>query len=323
VMSLVNGQLLFRSSSYTKPTAWYRYEPQDNKSAETALRAKSAVAFDDVEAVREFAVSKDGTKVPLTIIRKKGLNLDGNHPALLTGYGGFDISLTPRFDPSNRPWLDAGGIVAIANLRGGGEYGDEWHQAGMLTRKQHVFDDFIACAEHLIQAHYTNPSKLGIWGGSNGGLLMGAVLTERPDLFRAVVSEAGLYDMLRFETTQNGQFNVTEYGSVKHRDQFKALYAYSPYEHVVKGTKYPAVLLTVGENDLRVDPWHSRKFAAKLQAASTSGWPILLISFSAAGHGGIGAGEDQRIAMEAYNWAFLFDQLGVKFVSPPLQRMAK
>jgi len=319
VLRMPNGELLFRNGSYIKPGAWHVFDPQQNKTSVTALRSTSPVDFGDVEAVREFGVSQDGTKVPINIIRKKGIQLDGSHPTILTGYGGFGISLTPWFDPSLRMLLDAGGVYAIANLRGGGEFGEEWHKAGMLTNKQHVFDDFIAAAEHLIQAKYTNPQKLGIEGGSNGGLLMGAVLTQRPDLFRAVVSVAGLYDMLRFETTQNGQFNVTEYGSVRDPEQFRALFAYSPYHHVMDGKKYPAVLLTVGENDLRVDPWHSRKFAARLQAATASGKPVLLLSFSDAGHGGIGAGQDQRIAMEAFNWSFLFDQLGVTFANPPLE----
>ena len=237
---------------------------------------------------------------------------------MLTGYGGFGLSMTPYFDPGSLPWLDAGGVMAIASLRGGGEFGEDWHQQGMLTHKQNVFDDFIACAEYLIQAKYTNPSKLGIEGGSNGGLLMGAVLTQRPDLFRAVVSYVGLYDMLRSETTQNGQYNVTEYGSVKDPEQFKALYAYSPYHHVEDGVKYPAVLLAVGENDPRVDPWHSRKFAAALQAATASKYPVLLLSFSNAGHGGIGSSEDQQISMESYRLVFLYDQLGVKWVEPQM-----
>ncbi len=314
ILGLPGGELLFYNESYLKPGAWFRYSSQTNKTVETALRSTSPVSLSDIVAEREFATSKDGTKVPLTILHKKGIPLDGSHPAILTGYGGFDISLTPHFQPTLRMWLDADGVYAIANLRGGGEYGEEWHQQGRLTNKQHVFDDFIACAEHLIERKYTNPHKLGIEGGSNGGLLMGAALTQRPDLFRAVVSIAGLYDMLRFEKTQNGQFNATEYGSVSNPEQFKALYAYSPYHHVVDGTKYPAILLTVGENDLRVDPWHSRKFAARLQkAASKSGLPIFLISFSNAGHGGIGSGEDQQIAMAAYQWAFMFDQLGAKF----------
>jgi prolyl oligopeptidase len=317
LIRLDNGDLLFRNESYLKPGAWFTYHPQTAKTTETALRTVSPVSFDNVEAERETATSRDGTKVPLTVLHTKGIKLDGSHPTVLTGYGGFGISTTPYFDPELRMWLDAGGVYAVANIRGGGEFGEQWHQQGMLTHKQNVFDDFIACAEHLIQDKYTSPQKLGIEGGSNGGLLMGAVLTQRPDLFRAVVSIAGLYDMLRFETTQNGQFNVTEYGSVKNPKQFRALYAYSPYRNVKPGTKYPAVLLTVGENDLRVDPWHSRKFAAVLQADSTSGLPVLLLSFGNAGHGGIGASEDLRTEMSADWWTFFFDQLGAKFSSAP------
>lgn len=183
----------------------------------------------------------------------------------------------------------------------------------MLTHKQNVFDDFIASAELLIKAGYTNPSKFGIEGGSNGGLLMGAALTQRPELFRAAVSVAGLYDMLRSETTENGQFNTTEYGSVKDAEQFKALYAYSPYDNVRDGMKYPSVLFVVGENDPRVDPWHSRKMTARLQAATASSNPVLLISFSNAGHGGIGSAEDPRIAMDTYLIEFLFEQLGARW----------
>jgi prolyl oligopeptidase len=315
ILGLANGELLFRNESYLKPGAWFRYNPQQNKTTDTALRSTSPVSLDDIVAERELATSKDGTKVPMTVLHKKNMGRSGIHPTILTGYGGFELSMTPEFSASLRMWFDADGVFAIANLRGGGEYGEQWHDQGKLTNKQHVFDDFIACAQLLVQRKYTNPKKLGIEGGSNGGLLMGAALTQRPDLFRAVASTAGIYDMMRVESTQNGQFNATEYGSIKNPEQFKALYAYSPYQHVVDETKYPAILLIVGENDLRVDPWHSRKFAARLQAANNSDLPIFLISFSNAGHGGIGSGEDQQIAMSAYRWAFFFDQLGTSFNS--------
>ncbi len=318
ILPLGGDAILFGNVSYVDPMAWYRYDPTSKKVTVTGLRETSPYTFAGVDVVQEFATSKDGTKVPVTVFRRKGLKLNGQNPAMLTGYGGFGFSMTPYFDPSSLPWLDAGGVLAIASLRGGGEFGEEWHQQGMLTHKQNVFDDFIACAEHLIQAKYTNPSKLGIQGGSNGGLLMGAVLTQRPDLFRAVVSDVGLYDMLRSETTQNGQYNATEYGSVKDPEQFKALYAYSPYHHVEDGVKYPAVLLTVGENDPRVDPWHSRKFAAALQAATASKYPVLLLSFSNAGHGGIGSSQDQQISMASYELEFLYDQLGVQWVEPQM-----
>ncbi|MGA2902843.1 MAG: prolyl oligopeptidase family serine peptidase, partial [Candidatus Korobacteraceae bacterium] len=318
ILPLQGDEILFGNVSYVDPMAWFRYDPASKKVIVTAMREGSPVSFAGVKVAREFATSKDGTKVPVTIFLREGTKRNGQNPAILTGYGGFGLSMTPFFDPGLLSWLDAGGVFAIANLRGGGEFGEEWHQNGMLTHKQNVFDDFIACAEHLIKAKYTNPSKLGIEGGSNGGLLMGAVLTQRPDLFRAVVSVAGLYDMLRSETTQNGQYNTTEYGSAKNPEQFKAMYAYSPYQHVQDGVKYPSILLMVGENDPRVDPWHSRKFAAALQAATASKNPVLLISFSNAGHGGIGSAEDQRIAMGTYIEEFLYDQLGVKWVAPQM-----
>jgi prolyl oligopeptidase len=268
------------------------------------------VNFDDIEAVREFATSKDGTKVPLNILRKKGTRLNGQNPTLLYGYGGYGINLTPSFDVTRRVWFDAGGVYVIANLRGGGEYGDAWHKAGNLTHKQHVFDDLIAAAEHLIQRHYTNPDKLAVQGGSNGGLLMGAFLTQRPDLARAVVAQVGIFDMLRVELDPNGAFNITEFGTVKDPAQFQALYAYSPFHHVRDGVKYPAVLLTTGENDGRVNPAQSRKMAARLQAATASERPILYRSTASAGHG-IGSSLKVRIAEQADILAFLFDQLGM------------
>ena len=218
--------------------------------------------------------------------------------------------MTPGFDATLRIWFDAGGVYAVANLRGGGEYGEAWHKAGNLTKKQNVFDDFIASAEHLVKRRYTNPSKLAVEGGSNGGLLMGAFLTQRPDLAKAVVSRVGIYDMLRVELDPNGAFNVTEFGTVKDPEQFKALYAYSPLHNVKDGVKYPAVLLTTGENDGRVNPFQSRKMAARLQAATGSDRPILFRSTAGAGHG-IGSSLKIRIAEQADIMAFLFDQLGM------------
>jgi prolyl oligopeptidase len=293
-----------------KPFAWFSYKPAARAVHRTALYMTSPVDFDDIEVVREFATSKDGTQVPLNILHKKGLKRDGRNPTLLYGYGGYGVSLTPAFDSTRRIWFDAGGVYAVANLRGGGEYGEQWHKAGNLTHKQHVFDDFIAAAEHLIKRRYTNPSKLAAEGASNGGLLMGAFLTQRPDLARAVVARVGIHDMLRVELDANGQFNITEFGTVKDPEQFKALYAYSPFHHVRDGVKYPAVLLTTGENDGRVNPAQSRKMAARLQAATGSDRPILFRSTASAGHG-IGTALKERIAEQADTLAFLFDQLGV------------
>jgi len=231
--------------------------------------------------------------------------------------GGYSISEEPHFlGARTRVWLDQGGVYVLTNLRGGGEYGVEWHKAGNLTRKQNVFDDFLACAQYLIDQKYTTPQHLAILGGSNGGLLMGAALTQRPEMFRAVASFVGIYDMLRVELDPNGQFNVTEFGTVKDADQFKALYAYSPYHHVKDGTPYPAILFLTGGNDHRVNPMESRKMTARLQAANSSGHPILLRTSSNAGHG-IGTSLDEQLEQNADVFGFLFDQLGVQYGVAP------
>jgi prolyl oligopeptidase len=302
-------ELLFQNASYLEPPAWFRYDPATRKATRTALFETSAANFNDVEAIRDFAVSKDGTRVPINIIRKRGTKLDGSNPVLLTGYGGYNISLQPFFSVGNRPLLDRGVVVAVANLRGGGEYGEVWHKAGMLTKKQNVFDDFAACTKFLIDHKYTTPAKLAIEGGSNGGLLMGAELTQHPDLFGAVVSHVGIYDMLRVELQPNGAFNVTEFGTVKEDDQFRALYAYSPYHHVVDGTKYPPVLFLTGDNDPRVDPLNSRKMIARLQASGTKNL-VLLRTSGNSGHG-IGTALSERIAEQADVLAFLFSVWGL------------
>jgi prolyl oligopeptidase len=310
VLALEGDEVLIRSNSFTEPPAWFRFRPVEEEPERTALQTTSPADFGDVEVLREFATSRDGTRVPLNILRRKGLTLDGNNPTILYGYGGYGISLSPYFDATASVWLDQGGVYVIANLRGGGEYGEEWHRAGNLTNKQTVFDDFIASAEHLIAAGYTQPARLAIMGGSNGGLLMGAALTQRPDLFRAVVTYVGIYDMLRVELDPNGAFNVTEFGTVADPAQFEALYAYSPYHHVADRTAYPAVLFVTGDHDGRVNPAHSRKMAARLQTATSSGRPVLLRTSANAGHG-IGTSLNERIAEDTDVYAFLFEQLGV------------
>jgi prolyl oligopeptidase len=312
IVWLTDDEILYRNESYTEPEAWYHYDPQSGKAGITALGMKSPADFSDIDAVRAFAISKDGTRVPMTILMRRGTILDGQNPTLLTGYGGYGISETPEFSFTRRIWFDQGGIYAVANIRGGGEYGEDWHLAGNLTKKQNVFDDFIACAEYLISEKYTAPQHLAIEGGSNGGLLMGAVMTQRADLFRVVVSHSGVYDALREELMPNGEFNITEFGTVKNPEQFKALYAYSPYHHVADSTAYPAVLLLTGDNDGRVAPYNSRKMAASLQAANISGHPILLRTRSSVGHG-IGSGLSEVIAARADVYSFLFDQLGIKY----------
>ncbi|HEY3619430.1 MAG TPA: prolyl oligopeptidase family serine peptidase [Candidatus Sulfotelmatobacter sp.] len=316
-VSIGGGDLLVFASTYLDPPAWYRIDATTGQAVRTGLFETSPIKFDDTEVIRGFATSKDGTHVPVNIIRLKGIKLDATHPAILIGYGGYGLSTKPFFEGLfARLWLDQGGILVETNLRGGGEYGEEWHKAGNLTHKQNVFDDFIACAEYLIDQKYTSPPHLAILGGSNGGLLMGAAFTQRPDLFRAVVSFVGIYDMLRVELDPNGAFNVTEFGTVKAPEQFKALYAYSPYHHVKDGTAYPAILMLTGENDHRVNPMESRKMIARLQAADSSGHPILLRTSASAGHG-IGTALDERIEEDADLFSFLFDQLGIEYTPVP------
>jgi len=304
------AELLFLTSGYLRPPAWMRFDPESKTVERTALYETAPADFHDAEVLREFAVSKDGTKIPINIIRRKGAKLDGSNPVVLYGYGGYGISLSPVFSLRLRALLDRGVVYAIANLRGGSEYGDAWHRAGMLTQKQNVFDDFAAAAHYLIEHRYTTPARLAIEGGSNGGLLMGASLTQHPELYRAVVSYVGIYDMLRVELYPNGAFNVTEFGTVKEPEQFRALYAYSPYHHVVDGTQYPSVLFLTGANDPRVDPANSRKMTARLQASGSKN-PVLLRTTSNAGHG-IGTALSEEIAQDADVLAFLFDQLGVR-----------
>ncbi|MFZ1684193.1 MAG: prolyl oligopeptidase family serine peptidase [Candidatus Zixiibacteriota bacterium] len=304
--------ILYQQESYLHPAAWYHYSPIHAEPRQTAMVRKSRVNFDDAEVVREMVTSKDGAKIPINIIRKKGTRLDGSNPVILYGYGGYGVNMSPGFSTWRRVWLDQGGVYVIANLRGGGEFGDAWHQAGNLTRKQNVFDDYAACAQYLIDKGYTTPQKLVAMGGSNGGLLMGAALTQHPELFRVVISYVGIYDMLRVELSPNGEFNTTEFGTVKDKAQFDALYAYSPYHHVVDGKAYPAVLFLTGENDGRVDPANSRKMTARLQAASGSDQPILLRQSSTSGHG-IGTSFSDQIEEDGDVFSFLFGQLGIVF----------
>ena len=301
--------MLFRNASYVHAPAWYRFDLSGRKVSPTSLRTTAVADYSDIVVSREFAPSQDGTKVPITVLRKKGTVLDGNNPALLTGYGGYSITLPPFFDPALRPLFDRGVVYAVANLRGGGEYGEEWHRAGSLTHKQNVFDDFEACARFLVEKRYTSPTRLAIIGGSNGGLLMGAALTQHPELYSAVVSMVGIYDMLRVELSPNGAFNVTEFGTVKEPDQFRALFAYSPYHHVHDGTQYPAILFTTGANDPRVDPMNSRKMTARLQASGTRK-PILLRTSSTSGHG-IGTALSETIDELTDVYGFLFAQWGM------------
>lgn len=305
-----DDDVLFRNQSYTAAPAWYTYRAKASAPVEKTVMAVSAgVTFDDAEAVRETCTSKDGTKIPINIVRKKGTKLDGSNPLLMTGYGGYGLSRQPGMTPIVRVWLDAGGVFADTNLRGGGEMGEEWHRAGNLTNKQNVFDDFYACAKHVVDTRLTSPQKLAIIGGSNGGLLMGASFVQHPEMYKAVVSYVGIYDMLRVELTTNGAFNVTEFGTVKDPALFKALHAYSPYHNVKDSVAYPSIFFLTGANDPRVDPWHSRKMTARLQAA-TSGGPVLLRASDGTGHG-VGTPLEDKIEEQTDVYAFLMNELGM------------
>jgi prolyl oligopeptidase len=303
-------ELLYGFSSYTVPPGVYR---MDLESGTTELwrQVEADVDPSRFEVSQVSVRSRDGTDVSMFLVHRKGLDRDGNNPVYLTGYGGFNISMTPAFSRSLLLWLERGGVVAIPNIRGGGEYGEQWHQEGMLGRKQNSFDDFIAAAEWLIGQGYTNPGRLAVAGGSNGGLLMGAVLTQRPELFRAVLIQVPLLDMLRYHRFLIARLWIPEYGSADDPAQFSWLRAYSPYHHVRDGVSYPAVLLATAESDTRVDPMHARKMAARLQAATSSPRPILLRLESRAGHG---AGKPLNKVLEELTdtWAFVFSELGVE-----------
>ena len=317
LVRLKGDSALLSEETDLKPLGWYLCNPRTQQNPQRlAFSTPPTEDFSMYEVRRDTATSKDGTKIPISIIMRKGAVLDGNQPTILYGYGGFGISMEPGYNPELKIFLEQGVIYAVANIRGGGEFGEAWHEAGKLTRKQNVFDDFVACERYLVDKKYTSAKRLAIMGGSNGGLLMGAVLTQEPLLCRAVISYVGIYDMLRVETFANGQFNVTEYGTVKNPEELKAMYAYSPYQHVKDGTSYPAVLMLTGDNDGRVDPANSRKMCAALQAATTSGYPILLRTDAQAGHG-IGTGLDDRMAQDADVFAFVFDQLGVRYQAKP------
>jgi prolyl oligopeptidase len=309
---------LVRTESYTTPGRWWRYDPKAAKLAPTPLVQQSPATFADVEVTRVFATSKDGTKVPINLLYRKGTKLDGSAPTLLYGYGGYGISETPSFSPTRQVWIEQGGIYAAAGIRGGGEYGDAWHRAGNLTKKQNVFDDFAACAQYLVDHKYTNRSKLAMRGGSNGGLLMGAMITQHPELMKSVVCSVGLLDAVRSEFEPNGEFNITEFGTIKDPEQFKALYAYSPYTTSSRD-EVPGGPLHDGANDPRVAPQNSRKMAARMQAANASDEPVLLRTSATTGHG-IGSPLSAKNEEAADWYSFLFKTLEVPYqpVATPL-----
>jgi len=308
-------EIFYGFQSFTFAPSIYRY---DLKGGSTSLWTKvDAPSIDPAafEVNQEWFKSKDGTRVPVFVVHKKGIQKNGKNPTLLTAYGGFNVSLTPSFSRTAYLWMEHGGVFAVANLRGGAEFGEDWHRAGMLDKKQNVFDDMIAAAEYLIAEKYTEKNHLAIQGGSNGGLLMGAMMTQRPDLFRAVVCQVPLLDMLHYQDFQIAKLWIPEYGTSENAEQFKWLYAYSPYHHVKAGTEYPAILFMTADTDTRVDPMHAKKMAALMQAEAKNGAshtrPILLRIESKAGHG---AGKPVAKQIEEFTdvYSFLFWQLGVR-----------
>ncbi len=308
------NEIFFGFQSFTVPPAVYHYDLTSDKSDLWAKVDAPSIDPSAYDVRQEWFASKDGTKVPMFIVSKKGLLKTGRNPTLLTGYGGFNISLGPTFSRSAYLWMEHGGVYAVANLRGGSEFGEDWHRAGMLEKKQNVFDDFIAASEYLIAQRYTDKDHLAILGGSNGGLLMGAMITQRPDLFRAVVCAVPLLDMLRYQNFQIAKLWIPEYGSSDDAKQFEWLYAYSPYHHVKPGQEYPSILFMTADTDTRVDPMHAKKMTALMQAEAKNGAskerPILLRIDTKAGHGQ-GKPVAKQVEESTDMYSFLFWQLGV------------
>src|SRR5580704_7518374 len=303
-------EMFYSFTSYTTPTEIFRYDFDKSASA-LLFKPKAKFNPDDYTTEQVFYKSADGTRVPMFVSYKKGMKRDGQNPTYLSGYGGFDISQTPGFKPENLVWMEMGGIYAVANLRGGGEYGEKWHEDGMLNTKQNVFDDFIAAAQYLIDNKFTSTPKLAIGGGSNGGLLVGACMTQRPDLFGAALPAVGVMDMLRFQKFTIGWAWTSDYGSPQKPDNFNNLYTYSPLHHIAKGCCYPPTMITTADHDDRVVPAHSFKFTATLQAAQGCDKPTLIRIETKAGHGA-GKPTTKIIEETADRWSFLVKELGVK-----------
>jgi len=305
-----SDQALITYSGWTIPETWDQYN-STNGDLKTTFQVKPAADYSNIKVIETDAVSKDGTKIPVTILAMNGITPNGKRPTIVYGYGGFGISTAPHFIGTSLVWLENGGVLAYANIRGGGEFGEGWHEEGMLGKKQNVFDDMYAAAESMVKNSWTDSQHLGILGGSNGGLLMGAELTQHPSTFKAVVSFVGIYDMLRAELFPNGQYNISEYGTSTKEPDFKWLYAYSPYYNIKPNTAYPATLLETGVNDPRVAPWQSRKFAAALQAANNSENPIILLTRMNEGHG-VTASYSQRLSNTGAAFTFFAHELELK-----------
>jgi prolyl oligopeptidase len=301
--------VLFLQGGWTRSALWYAYDPRTQRVSDTGLKPLSPVDMSAYASVEVKATSADGTLVPLSIVYKKGLALDGSHPTLVNGYGAYGITIDPSFAPTRIPWLDRGGVLAYAHIRGGGEYGEDWHLGGKLLTKNHTWEDFIACGQYLVDHKYTSPARLAGEGTSAGGITIGRAVTARPDLWGAALIRVGVSNAVRQELSPNGPPNIPEFGTVTEPDGFKALYAMDAYHHVQDGVKYPAVMVETGINDPRVASWEPAKMAARLQAASSSGKPVILRVDYDAGHG-IGSTKSQSDELLADEYAFLLWQLG-------------
>jgi prolyl oligopeptidase len=299
-----------RLASWTKSSMFFHYDPKTTTIADTKIIPVSPVDFSEIESEEVKVKSPDGTLVPLSIVHQHGLKMDGSHPTLLHGYGAYGFTYDPAFDPTSLAWLERGGLVAVAHVRGGGEYGEDWHRGGRKGRKKNTITDFVACAQYLIDHKYTSPQHLAGEGTSAGGLTIGGAITERPDLFGAALDNVGDSDAIRAELEVSGPANIPEFGTVKNAEDFRNILAISPFHRVKDHTAYPAVLLTTGANDPRVDPWQVTKMTARLQAATSSGKPVLLRMDYDAGHGGIGATKTQHTALLTDQYSFLLWQLG-------------
>lgn len=312
-VGLAGDEILIQRQGYRTPPAWFRYSPDATSLEPTPLAHTSPADFSDCDVVREFAPADDGERIPVTIMMKKGTPRDGSAPLLLYGYGSYGMTMTPYFSAHRRIWIEQGGIYAVANIRGGGAYGDAWHRAANLENKKVTMDDFAACARHLVNRGYTTTDRLAIQGGSAGGLMVLGVMVHHPDVAQAVLAHVGISDALRTELSPNGAFNITEFGTVRDQTQFRGMYAYSPLHNVEDGIEYPWLLATTGMNDPRVEPWQSFKMVARLQASGTTNPVLLRVSYDT-GHGrGTSLSERDEQLADAYT--FLFEALGVPYVT--------
>jgi len=317
----IGDEVIVRCQSYTQPPAYYRYEPGEGSLKPTTLAQTSPADFSDCEVRRVFATADDGTKLPINIIMKKGTPLDGHAPTILYGYGSYGISEQPYFEAGLKAWLEQGGIYADASVRGGGEFGEEWHQAARLGTKKLSMDDFAACARYLVHEGYTKKERLAIEGGSAGGLLVYGTLVHHPDAMQAAVAHVGYGDVLRTELAPNGEFNTTEFGTVKDSLQFRGMASYSPYHHVKPGTVYPSVLALTGVNDPRVPSWETYKMVAQLQGSGSPNKVLMRVSYNS-GHG-IGTALSERDQQRTDSMLFLFDRLGVKYRPVPSEKESR